>query len=98
PWDTARTTGGASGGSAPARAPRRGGPARGGGGRGLGGVGLKTQAARRDGATVFLVPKAECSDAKAELPQGLRLIPVTSLSGAVDSLRALQRGGEVPAC
>ncbi|GAA3266177.1 S16 family serine protease [Streptomyces lavendulae] len=64
----------------------------------VGGVGLKTQAARRDGATVFLVPKAECSDAKAELPQGLRLIPVTSLSGAVDSLRALQRGGEVPAC
>ncbi|MFE2052526.1 S16 family serine protease [Streptomyces sp. NPDC059459] len=65
----------------------------------VGGVPLKTQAARRDGATVFLVPKAECSDARAELPDGLRLIPVTTLKGAVDSLRALETGkGEVPAC
>ncbi|KOX36024.1 hypothetical protein ADL07_05980 [Streptomyces sp. NRRL F-4707] len=65
----------------------------------VGGVPLKTQAARRDGATVFLVPKAECSDAQAELPKGLRLIPVTTLKGAVDSLKALESGkGSVPAC
>ncbi|CCK29733.1 secreted protein [Streptomyces davaonensis JCM 4913] len=65
----------------------------------VGGVALKTQAARRDGATVFLVPKAECSDAKAELPEGLRLIPVTTLKGAVDSLIALEKGnGKVPSC
>ncbi|MFI1397792.1 PDZ domain-containing protein [Streptomyces sp. NPDC020681] len=64
----------------------------------VGGVSLKTQAAKRDGATVFLVPKGECSDAQAELPDGLRLIPVTTLKGAVDSLRALERGGKVPAC
>ncbi|MBU6535978.1 S16 family serine protease [Streptomyces sp. NPDC057245] len=65
----------------------------------VGGVPLKTQAARRDGATVFLVPKAECSDAQAELPKGLRLIPVTTLKGAVDSLKALESGkGDVPAC
>ncbi|WP_426569413.1 S16 family serine protease [Streptomyces canus] len=65
----------------------------------VGGVGLKTQAARRDGATVFLVPKDECSDAKAELPEGLRLIPVTTLKGAVSSLVALESGkGSVPAC
>ncbi|WP_425246644.1 S16 family serine protease [Streptomyces sp. NEAU-NA10] len=65
----------------------------------VGGVALKTQAARRDGATVFLVPKDECSEAKAELPKGLRLIPVTTLKGAVDSLVALETGkGSVPAC
>jgi PDZ domain-containing protein len=64
----------------------------------VGGVSLKTQAAKRDGASVFLVPEGECSDAKAELPAGLRLIPVTTLKGAVDSLRALERGGKVPAC
>ncbi|WP_075825376.1 S16 family serine protease [Streptomyces acidiscabies] len=65
----------------------------------VGGVSLKTQAARRDGATVFLVPKAECSDAKAELPSGLRLIPVTDLKGAVGSLKALETGkGSVPSC
>ncbi|MFD4320375.1 S16 family serine protease [Streptomyces sp. NPDC058548] len=66
----------------------------------VGGVSLKTQAAARDGATVFLVPKAECSDAQAELPKGLRLIPVTELSDAVASLKALEQGQEskVPAC
>ncbi|MER5212954.1 S16 family serine protease [Streptomyces sp. NPDC002838] len=65
----------------------------------VGGVALKTQAAKRDGATVFLVPKAECSDAKAELPKGLRLIPVTTLKGAVNALTALESGkGSVPSC
>ncbi|MFD9433267.1 S16 family serine protease [Streptomyces sp. NPDC060002] len=65
----------------------------------VGGVALKTQAARRDGATVFLVPKAECSDAKAELPKGLRLIPVTTLKGTVSALTALEKGkGSVPSC
>ncbi|MFF4348917.1 S16 family serine protease [Streptomyces sp. NPDC001530] len=65
----------------------------------VGGVALKTQAARRDGATIFLVPKAECSDAKSELPKGLRLIPVTTLKGAVDSLVALEKGKDsVPSC
>ncbi|GLP72867.1 hypothetical protein TUSST3_94830 [Streptomyces sp. TUS-ST3] len=65
----------------------------------VGGVALKTQAAKRDGATVFLVPKEECADAKAELPKGLRLIPVTSLKGAVSALTALESGkGSVPAC
>ncbi|WP_037675369.1 S16 family serine protease [Streptomyces griseus] len=65
----------------------------------VGGVGLKTQAARRDGATVFLVPKDECSDAKSNLPKGLRLIPVTTLKGTVDALVSLEKGkGSVPTC
>ncbi|MGW7101089.1 S16 family serine protease [Streptomyces sp. NPDC054838] len=64
----------------------------------VGGVALKTQAAKRDGASVFLVPKAECSDAGSELPEGLQLIPVTSLTDAVNALRALNRGQPVPSC
>jgi PDZ domain-containing protein len=65
----------------------------------VGGVALKTQAARRDGATVFLVPRAECADARSALPKGLRLIPVTTLKGTVDSLVALEKGtGPVPSC
>ncbi|OAH15130.1 S16 family serine protease [Streptomyces jeddahensis] len=64
----------------------------------VGGVALKTQAAKRDGATVFLVPQAECADAKAELPEGMRLIPVTTLKATVESLRALEKGGSVPSC
>ncbi|MET9501019.1 S16 family serine protease [Streptomyces sp. NPDC006622] len=65
----------------------------------VGGVALKTQAARRDGATVFLVPKAECSDARSQLPEGLRLVPVSTLKGAVSALIALEKGsGSVPSC
>ncbi|MFI9645879.1 S16 family serine protease [Streptomyces sp. NPDC052040] len=65
----------------------------------VGGVGLKVQAARRDGATVFLVPKAECADARAELPKGLRLVSVTTLSGAVQALVHLEKNsGPVPGC
>ncbi|MFF6998509.1 S16 family serine protease [Streptomyces sp. NPDC008313] len=65
----------------------------------VGGVALKTQAARRDGATVFLVPKAECADAQSELPKGLRLVPVTTLAKTVDALIALRKGsGSVPSC
>ncbi|WP_314175641.1 S16 family serine protease [Streptomyces winkii] len=64
----------------------------------VGGVPLKTKAAKRDGASVFLVPRAECADAKAEQPKGLRLVPVDTLGGAVKSLTALKNGGRVPAC
>ncbi|MEO3978185.1 S16 family serine protease [Streptomyces sp. CAU 1734] len=64
----------------------------------VGGVGLKTQAAGRDGATVFLVPEGECSDAKSTAPKGMRLIPVTTLQGAVNSLKALDSGRKVPSC
>ncbi|MDT0462407.1 S16 family serine protease [Streptomyces gibsoniae] len=64
----------------------------------VGGVALKVQAARRDGASVFLVPKEECTDARAELPKGLRLVPVTTLNEAVESLVALEKGKSVPSC
>ncbi len=65
----------------------------------VGGVPLKTQAARRDGATVFLVPKDECSQAEAEKPAGLRLVPVTTLKDAVRALDALEtKGAKVPSC
>ncbi|MEN3584774.1 S16 family serine protease [Streptomyces sp. ZYX-F-203] len=65
----------------------------------VGGVPLKTLGAARDGATVFLVPRAECADAEDGLPDGVRLIPVETLDGAVDALTALETGqGTVPAC
>ncbi|MGW4895237.1 S16 family serine protease [Kitasatospora sp. NPDC004240] len=64
----------------------------------VGGVPLKTQAAARDGATVFLVPKGECADAKVNLPEGLRLIPVGTLAESVAALDALKSGGAVPSC
>jgi PDZ domain-containing protein len=64
----------------------------------VGGVPLKTQAAARDGATVFLVPEAECDDARVDLPDGLRLVPVTDLDSALEALKSLDDGGPVPTC
>ncbi|MCX5212675.1 hypothetical protein OG689_25900 [Kitasatospora sp. NBC_00240] len=64
----------------------------------VGGVPLKTQAAARDGATVFLVPKGECSDARVNTPEGLRLVPVSTLAESVSALKALRDGGDVPSC
>ncbi|WUH93341.1 hypothetical protein OG900_26650 [Streptomyces sp. NBC_00433] len=64
----------------------------------VGGVPLKEQAARKDGATVFLVPRAECSDATALLPGGLRLIPVETLDGTLAALADLRAGKQTPTC
>jgi Lon-like protease len=64
----------------------------------VGGVPLKMRAAKRDGATVFLVPKDECSDATADQPAGLRLVPVANLNGALSALNALRTGGKPPSC
>ncbi|WP_234322843.1 S16 family serine protease [Streptomyces sp. NRRL S-350] len=64
----------------------------------VGGVPLKTQAAARDGATVFLLPRDECTDAKVNTPKTLRLVPVGTLAEAVSVLQALKSGGSVPAC
>lgn len=64
----------------------------------VGGVPLKTQAAARDGATVFLLPKDECTDAKVNTPKTLRLVPVGTLGEAVSALEALKSGGGVPSC
>ena len=64
----------------------------------VGGVQLKEQAARRDGATVFLVPQSECVDAKSNTPKGLQVIPVTSLNSAIAALSVLNSGGKVSTC
>ncbi|RKT17690.1 PDZ domain-containing protein [Streptomyces sp. 1114.5] len=64
----------------------------------VGGVPLKTQAAARDGATVFLLPRDECTDAKVNLPGTLRLVPVGTLGESVAALQALKSGGSVPSC
>jgi PDZ domain-containing protein len=66
----------------------------------IGGVAQKMQGARAAGATVFLVPKGNCGDALKSVPAGLRLVSVTTLSGAVQALENLAAGktADVPAC
>ncbi len=65
----------------------------------IGGVAQKVVGAREAGATVFLTPAGDCAEAKANRPDGLRLVKVTSLQGALSALSALRGGaGTVPSC
>ena len=53
----------------------------------IGGIGEKLVAARRQGATVFLVPEGNCDEARRAAPDGLRLVKVASLHDALTYLR-----------
>ena len=64
----------------------------------IGGIPFKLMAARDAGATVFLTPADNCSEAKTNVPAGLRLVKVTSLSSAVSELADLKAGRPVPGC
>jgi PDZ domain-containing protein len=64
----------------------------------IGGIQQKMAGARTAGATVFLTPAANCPDTTGGVPQGLRLIKVYTLAGAVRDLNALAAGHSVPSC
>ncbi|MGH3157738.1 MAG: YlbL family protein [Streptosporangiaceae bacterium] len=64
----------------------------------IGGIQQKMAGARAQGATVFLAPAGNCSDALSAVPAGMRLVKVSTLSGAVSALAALRAGRPVPAC
>jgi Lon-like protease len=64
----------------------------------IGGIQQKMAGARARGATVFLAPAGNCADARGAVPAGMRLIRVSTLSGAVHSLEALKAGRPVPTC
>ena len=54
---------------------------------GIGGIEEKMIGASRIGATIFLAPRENCPDIK-NVPRGLKVIPVSTLSEAIDVLRA----------
>lgn len=65
----------------------------------IGGVIQKMAGARSAGATVFLVPKPNCAEALTAVPHGLRLVPITTLTSAVDVLKQINAGStDVPTC
>jgi Lon-like protease len=64
----------------------------------IGGIPFKMQAAHDAGASVFLVPDANCAEAAATAPTGLQLVRVTGLSDAVRQLESLDAGAPVTAC
>lgn len=54
---------------------------------GIGGIEEKMIGASRRGATIFLAPRENCPDIK-HVPDGLKVIPVSTLSEAIAALRA----------
>jgi PDZ domain-containing protein len=66
----------------------------------IGGIQQKVVGAKRDGATYFLAPAANCADAVGAAPDGLTLVRVETLDGAVDALEKIDAGkvDDVPRC
>ncbi len=63
----------------------------------IGGIQQKVYAARRDGATVFLVPHVNCPDITT-VPAGLALIDITTFADALADLATLRSGGTPAGC
>ena len=64
----------------------------------IGGILLKMIAAKDAGASVFLVPAANCAEALTRVPAGLELAKVATLDDAVKALHTLAVGGTPPSC
>ncbi|WP_328602409.1 YlbL family protein [Nocardia terrae] len=64
----------------------------------IGGIQYKMIAAREAGAVTFMVPAANCNEAAQRTPEGLRLVKVENLSGAVQALQDINAGKDVPSC
>lgn len=62
----------------------------------IGGVAEKLVAARRQGATIFLIPADNCPDVHGRVPAGLRLVRVATLDDALGFLR--QPDAPAPGC
>ncbi len=63
----------------------------------IGGIGEKIVGARRQGATVFLLPRGNCDEARKHPPPGLRLVPVSNVNDAIAFLQS-RPGEAAPHC
>jgi len=66
----------------------------------IGGIQQKMVGARKAGATFFLTPAENCDEAVQAVPDGLRLVKVETLKGALDAIETIREGGSkpVPSC
>lgn len=64
----------------------------------IGGIRFKMDAARHDGAEVFLVPAGNCAEAVADAPDGLTLARVGTLSEGITALEAVREGRPPVSC
>ncbi|UGY93525.1 YlbL family protein [Streptomyces gobiensis] len=66
----------------------------------IGGVQMKTLAAREAGAKFFLTPEANCPTAAEQKPEGLTLVKVGTMDGAMKALKDIrdQKTDDLPVC
>jgi Lon-like protease len=64
----------------------------------IGGIAEKLIAARRQGASIFLVPKGNCDEVRGHAPAGLRLVRVGDVDDALRFLRQPAASATVPGC
>lgn len=64
----------------------------------VGGIRQKLAGARDAGAELFLMPERHCAEAAGHVPDGLQVVPVTTLAQAIDAIRSWTSGEPLPAC
>jgi len=64
----------------------------------IGGIRQKMAGARNAGAELFLMPKVHCTEARDHIPDGLTVVPVETLTDAIDAIHAYTAGKPVPSC
>lgn len=64
----------------------------------IGGIRQKIAGAAGAGAQLFLMPTAHCDEANGYVPDGLTVVPVESLSAAVDAITTWRQGAPLPTC
>ncbi len=64
----------------------------------IGGIRQKLAGARNAGATLFLMPKDHCGEAAGHIPDGLTVVPVSTLTDAVTAIAAYDAGTTLASC
>jgi PDZ domain-containing protein len=64
----------------------------------IGGIAQKMRGAKRDGATVFLVPADNCAEAASNAVPRLRLVKISTLDSALTALQTLRQHGTPTLC
>jgi len=64
----------------------------------IGGIRQKLAGARDSGAELFVMPQRHCAEAQGHVPDGLTVVPVGTLAGAIDAIRSWSSGETVESC
>jgi PDZ domain-containing protein len=64
----------------------------------IGGAGRKLIGAREAGATLFLLPADNCFEVQGDTPEGLTVVPVATLTEAINAINDFNSGKELVSC